>query len=418
MTRIAPFLCAVALACEPAFAAPDLSFLPPIETVNKIIAEHPIVARANAGMDEAKAGAERLRIGPHEPLVSGYLGNRTVNNIGDFMVWDFSLSRGIRLGDKADLDKQTGEIGLRYGENAIEDAKHETAILLMIAWVDWLEADARALIDEAEAQSYARERDAVSQRVARQDAAQRDSDLANAAYARAAAAALVSRGTAADARATLQRVFPELTVPSGAPVIAAPELPALPLEQWFELILRRSHEVRMAELEAARQQNLAARAERDRRPDPSIGMRAYSDQSGAETAFALTFSLPLGLAGRSAAADAQQARANAALADLARIRREFEQRAHLDVLRAEFGISAWQEAKTAENAGATALQRTARGYELGEFDLSDLLLFVRQSFDARRTELGARAAAQRALLQLQIDGHELWVIEEENELTD
>jgi len=59
--------------------------------------------------------------------------------------------------------------------------------------------------------------------------------------------------------------------------------------------------------------------------------------------------------------------------------------------------------------------RTRRGYDLGEFDLSELLLISRQDYDAQRAELAARAAAQRALLQLHIDGHELWVLEAHSE---
>jgi hypothetical protein len=34
-------------------------------------------------------------------------------------------------------------------------------------------------------------------------------------------------------------------------------------------------------------------------------------------------------------------------------------------------------------------------------------------FDARRTEVSARAAAQGALLRLALDAHELWLSEEE-----
>jgi len=255
----------------------------------------------------------------------------------------------------------------------------------------------------------------VAQRVIRQDAAQRDADLADAAFARASAATLASRGAAAEAQAALQRIFPELALAPVAPEIAAPELPDLPLNRWFDLILERSHEVRMAELEAARQQALASRASLERTPDPSFGLRAYSENSGVETALALVFSMPIGGAGRSAAADMQSAKARAAVADLARIRREFEQRAQQDVVKTQSGVAAWQETATARDAAATALVRTRRGYDLGEFDLSELLLISRQYYEAQRVELAARAAAQRATLQLQIDGHELWVLHDEAE---
>jgi outer membrane protein TolC len=400
------------LAASPAIAA-DLSFLPPSAAVDKILSEHPIVGQAQANMDAAKADADRLNAGPHEYQLAGYLGGRTVRNQSDYAVWDFSVTRGIRVGDKAMLDSKTGSLGIEYSANAIEDARHQTALLLLSQWMAWLEADALAKINEDEAQSYGRELDAVRSRVMRQDAAQRDADLADAAFARAKAAAEVSRGAAAEAQAALQRNFPEMALLPFAPSIAAPELPALPLDRWFDLILTRSHEVRMAELEAAKQQTLVARAEAERRPDPSIGVRSYSDAAGAETALALVFSMPIGGAGRTAAVNVQSAKARAAYADLARIRREYEQRAQQDVVRTRSGFAAWQDAFAAQIAAQTALDRTRRGYDLGEFDLSELLLISRQDYDARRTELAARAAAQRATLQLQIDGHELWIREDD-----
>jgi cobalt-zinc-cadmium efflux system outer membrane protein len=394
-------------------SAANLSFLPPPEMVEKILNEHPIVGAAEANLDVAKADADRLNAGPHEYQLSGYLGARTVNHQGEFTVYDLTVSRGIRIGDKAMLDAKTGSLGIEYGANAIEDAKHQTALLLMYDWMAWLEAESLAKIDAEEAQSYARERDAVRQRVARMDAAQRDADLADAAFARANAAAEVSRGVAEEAKATLQRIFTEMALLPFAPEIAAPELPALPLERWFDLIMQRSHEVRMAELEAAKQQTLVSRAEAERRPDPSVGVRTYSEYAGTETALALYFSMPIGGAGRSAAANAQSAKARAAYADLARVRREYGQRAQQDVVKTRAGLASWQEAASARDAATTALTRTRRGYDLGEFDLSELLLVSRQNYDALRIELASRAAAQRATLQLQIDGHELWILEDD-----
>ena len=171
----------------------------------------------------------------------------------------------------------------------------------------------------------------------------------------------------------------------------------------------------MAELEAARQRVMAARAASDRIPDPTLGLRAYSEDAGAETGLAVTFSMPLGVSGRSAAADAQSARADAALAQLARVRREFERRAQADVLRANASFASWQEAAKAHEASLVARERTQRGYEAGEFDLSEMLLIARQAFDAERAELAARSAAQRAILHLQIDAHELWVLHDETD---
>ncbi len=59
-----------------------------------------------------------------------------------------------------------------------------------------------------------------------------------------------------------------------------------------------------------------------------------------------------------------------------------------------------------------AAQRDA---DLAEAAFSRANAASRQYYDAQRAELALRATAQRATLQLQIDGHELWVLHDENE---
>uniref|UniRef100_UPI0035ADFD62 hypothetical protein n=1 Tax=Phenylobacterium sp. TaxID=1871053 RepID=UPI0035ADFD62 len=83
-----------------------------------------------------------------------------------------------------------------------------------------------------------------------------------------------------------------------------------------------------------------------------------------------------------------------------------------DVIAATAALEAWHSAALALDAAQKASGRTARAYELGERDLSDRLLSDRQTFDARRMELQARAGAHRALLKLALDAHELWLTEE------
>ena len=58
-----------------------------------------------------------------------------------------------------------------------------------------------------------------------------------------------------------------------------------------------------------------------------------------------------------------------------------------------------------------ALLKLRRGHDLGETDLSDLLLGERMVHDAFRGEAIARTEAMRAITKLRIDSHELWISE-------
>jgi len=147
-------------------------------------------------------------------------------------------------------------------------------------------------------------------------------------------------------------------------------------------------------------------------PDPTLGLRTFNERVGEETGFGLTLSVPLGVARRSATADRQAAEAAAAEARWARMVREVGRIAETDVIAARSGLAAWKEAATAAQATEVSGGRIQRAYELGERDLADLLVARRQTFEAQRQELAARARANAALLKLALDAHELWLQED------
>ena len=65
------------------------------------------------------------------------------------------------------------------------------------------------------------------------------------------------------------------------------------------------------------------------------------------------------------------------------------------------------------NSSRQALARLRQGRRLGAIDLASLLFAERQSFDADRAELDARATAVRAIFKLRIDAHLIWAKPEE-----
>ncbi len=414
MKRLVSLLALLALAptanaAEQGLTRPD--FLPADAQILAALEASPSVAEARAMLGAAGAEARILAAGDHELSMATSLDQRRVRGAGDYSEWSVQLSRGLRTPGKRLMDVKAGEAGVGAARDGVEDAVHQASLQLADLWISWLEAEARAELDRAEVATYGRDVAGLKRRVALKDAAPLDLQQAEAALARAQAQAAETEGLAAARRAELDAGFPGLA-PSNPPVLSAPQTPARPFEAWRALIPERSHEIHIARLLADRQAYLARRARLDRLPDPTLGLRTFNERGGEETGFGLTLSVPLGVARRSAAADRQTAEAAAAEARWARMVREVGRIAETDVIAARSGLAAWRDAAAAAQATELAGGRIQRAYELGERDLADLLVARRQTFEAQRQELAARARANAALLKLALDAHELWLQED------
>jgi outer membrane protein TolC len=119
--------------------------------------------------------------------------------------------------------------------------------------------------------------------------------------------------------------------------------------------------------------------------------------------------MPLGGSLRQALAALASANASVARAEEMQTRFDVQEVADTDLADAQFRMQAWSRARSAVEAQIAALMKIRRGYDLGEMDLSDVLLAERMVHDVFRSEARARAEAQRAMTRLRIDSHELWV---------
>ncbi|MBD3730685.1 MAG: TolC family protein [Sphingomonadales bacterium] len=391
----------------PAFA--NEPGLPDEAAVAGALDDHPSVLAARARVDAAKAEARALGKGPHEFTVTGMAIQRSVDREGTFDEYDAQLMRGIRLPGKARLDREIGSYGVEAAENLAEDAKHQAALLLAGYWFDWLAAEAQARVDSAAVGNYERSVAATRRRMELRDAAQLEVDQAEAALGTARVLAEQSAGQAEVARARLQAHFPALALPAQAPELPAPVEDDAGLVALSEKISDNSHEIAAAQAEAQKRGAMAERARRDRTADPSVGVRLFSERSGAERGAGLVFTMPLGGGHRRALADQAGADASAAQADVQLARYNVREVASADLAEARYRIAAWKRARQALDAQVEALTKLRRGHQLGEIDLSDLLLGERMVHDAFRNEALARAEALRAVTRLRIDSHQLWL---------
>jgi outer membrane protein TolC len=383
--------------------------LPPEESVASALLEHPSVIAAHARLEAARARAKATAKGSYEFTVQGSYVRRDVNGGAAFDEYDAQLSRPIRLPGKARLDREIGAQGTLVAENVAEDARHEAALLLAAHWFDWLSASAQAEVDRAAVANYEAALAASKRRRDLRDAAQLEVDQAEAALAEARRTLEQSAGLAALARTRLEAQFPGLALPQQAPEVPLPEMADARLSQLGDLVVVNSHMIAAAEAESARMAAVADRAQADRMADPTVGLRLFSEFGGLERGAGVIVSMPLGGGHRRAVASEASAGAAAARADEQLARFDVTETANADVTAARFRLTSWQRAREAVAAQMAALEKLRRGHQLGEINLSDLLLGERMVHDAFRREAEARAEAMRAITKLRIDAHDLWL---------
>lgn len=399
----APFVCllGVPLAAEPG--------LPPEEAVDRALQDHPSVTAAHARLEAARARAESIAKGSYEFTVQGSYVRRNVSGGAAFDEFDAQLNRPFRLPGKARMDRQIGTYGIEVAQNIAEDARHEAALVLAGHWFDWLSASAQARVDRAAVGNYEAALAATERRHAMRDASLLDVDQARAALAEARRTLEQSAGLAALARTRLETHFPALPLPIEAPEVPVPEIAEGRVVQLGDLVIVNSHQIAAAKAESERMAVVADRARADRIADPTVGLRMFSEFGGLERGAGVTVSVPLGGGHRKALANEASAGASAALADEQLARFEVSEAANADMTEARFRLTTWQRARDSVAAQLDALEKQRRGHQLGEIDLSDLLLGERMVHDAFRREAEARAEAMRAITKLRIDAHDLWL---------
>ncbi len=395
-------------------AAPSLqaqAWLPDPAAVAQAIAAQPDVRAATARVDVAQAQARARAGGPHEFQVSAIVQQRTADELGanrDFNEYEFQLGRAIRLPGKAALDRRIGAHGLDAANLRLDDARHQSARLLLERWMAWLQGDAQARELAVQVSALERERAALARREQLGDAARKDLDLLDVELAQARARQLAAADGALQAQRALAIDFPELPLPARVPQLGEPgTLPETPAA-WTRRIVDRSHEIGALEAEAAQADAVAARTRADRIADPSVGLRLMEDRGGAERALGVVVSMRLGGRYRAALAQEDGAKAAALHGDAMRMRRQIEREAGQAVQAAETSRRQWQAQRQALDASNAATRRVQRGWQLGELGIADWLLAERAQRQIALDEADARIAAEQARLRVLVDAHELW----------
>lgn len=373
------------------------------------IEAHPGVERARGERFAAHARAGGRQRGPHDWIAGGQWQERDTGAGGRLDEWELSLQRGVRLPAKAALDRGIADLELDVGADTLADARHVAATGLLHAWVEWLLAVELGGLAREAASIAGRDLEAVTLRFDAGHAAAAERDAAMAADARARRAVEDAALREQEARLALALRYPDLHLPTRAPLIAAPGDESVDWEAWAARVVEVSHDITLAEGRARLAERRAERARLDRRADPSIGLRAMSERGGEETVLGVFFSVPLGAGPRRAIAEEEAAMATASWADAAASRTEVTLRARTLARRAALQANAWTLADAAARAQAREAERLARGHALDGVDLADLLAARRRAAEAAMAEVEARALAFSSAAGLLLDAHAYWI---------
>ena len=324
-----------------------------------------------------------------------------------------TLERPVRLWGKAAMDALIAEREREVARIGYSDALHEASRQLLAQWFDALRTQLERESAERElALSRELERQARV-RLAQGDVSALDARLAQAELQRSEANAHLAQSELARSRAQLQRLYPGLPAPqvpdSGAadPAALSEDLPTA-----LQTFLEQHHELRLLRAEAQRQQQLAERIERDRWPDPSVGVYHARERAGSEQLLGLTLAMPLSGRYRESQARAALAEAQVLGERVQQLERElsasFEARWH------QLGLQ--QQALAALRAAADTQQQAAdkslSAYTQGEHSMTELIQNRRLANEQRRAAQRLQLDWLHTRASLELDAHRLWDLDD------
>lgn len=390
------------------------AWLPSTAQVAPVLQASPWIQAARAHQEAQLQRARGVEAGSAEWAVRVNQQQRRVRDPQErFAETTLALERPIRLWGKAGMDARLAEQDREVARIGLADALHEASRQLLTQWFSTLRA--RLDADSAERErELARELHRQAQvRLRQGDISPLDARLAEAELQRSEAAIRLAQAELARHTAQLQRLYPGLPAPHWPKGDATlPQPPRQPMDTALQDFLQHHHELNLLRAEARRQQQLAERIERDRWPDPSVGVYTARERAGAEQLLGVSLAMPLSGTWRESQARAALAEAQALAQRVQQLERELGAQ-----FEARWVQLAQQEQALVALRAAAATQRLAAdksltAYTLGEHSMTELI-------QNRRLANEQQLASQRLLLDsllsqatIELDAHRLWDLDD------
>ena len=390
------------------------AWLPSTAQVAPVLQASPWIQAARAHKEAQLQRARGVDAGSAEWAVRINQQQRRVRDPQErFAETTLALERPLRLWGKAGMDARIAEQDREVARIGLADALHEASRTLLTQWFAALRARLDADSAERELQ-LARELDRQARvRLRQGDISQLDARLAEAELQRSEAAVRLAQAELQRSAAQLQRLYPGLPEPRWPQGEALPPpLPTQPLDAALQEFLAHHHELNLLRAETRRQQQLAERVERDRWPDPSVGLYTARERAGGEQLVGLSLAMPLSGTYRESQARAAQAEAQALAQRVQQLERELGAQFEARWLQ----LAQQQQALVALRAAAAtqrlAADKSLTAYTLGEHSMTELI-------QNRRLANEQQLASQRLLLDglqsralIELDAHRLWDLDD------
>ena len=411
---VSGILLAMLLALHPVLAGaeqPTPPDLPSTDMAKLAIDQDPTVIEARRMLDAASHGANALSASPHEWTAKVSAQRRSIESGGTSNEWSAALERTLRVGGKAEIDRQIGDIELEIARARIGEARHEAARALAGLWLDVLAAAQQRELWVEQMGFAAASFNAVEKRQRAGDASMLDVNVARADRFEVERQVAAATSTESKAKAKLAVRFPTLT--QTLKPLAEPEPLSMTLPQWRARILDESDVIRLAVGTLKKAELVAARARADRVADPTVGIFTASEAFRRERIVGVSVSIPFSGTYRTERMQQALQDAEATRARVERQRREQEAEIVEAHAEAVGGLARWRIAVQGLTTTRDSARLTQRAYTLGEADLQTLLLARRQAVDAAAATAQARGEALRWQHRLLIDAHLIWGLADE-----
>ncbi len=401
------FLCLLSFGSRAESNPPD--DLPPHEQVDQALDQHPGVSNARTRLKIEQIQQQIREGGEYEFTVRGEVAKdysvTTKENLRD---WEVALERPFRLPHKVFIDYAIGAQGVKRGENALGDARHETSRSILHLWFNWQRERAQVAQWQQQLNILQQQALMTEKRVKAGDAPRMELNQVNATAAMANVTLQQAQLRSDLAANELVRQFASITLPPDIPAIEPQPIPHN-IEYWRQVITQNNHELGMIQAERGQQEKLADRARAERIPDPTLGLRYASQLNGSQKISGVYFSIPVGYSHRSSLATNAELSAQIAADQEKALRVRLDADIYTAYTQAVNNYQIWNQARDAALALRQNADLVARAYSLGESSLGETLVARRQALEASLAENIARLDANETRYRLLLDAHQLWV---------
>ncbi len=412
------WLCVGLLWCATAHASTELApYLPAEAAAKEALIQSPLLQQARARKQALGLRAQAIDAGSAEFSVRALQQRRSLNATGErYGESSVSLERPVRLWGKRGIDAELAQQTQALADIEYADAVHEASRELLKHWFAFLRAaathaNANTTLELAEANQHL-----AGVRLKHGEISQLDAQLAQAELQRIEAAWQVSQAELSAASTALQRRYPSLPLPmlTATQLLRQSELPAA-FEQPAALqaaFLQTNHELNMLRIDAQRLRLHAQRVNRDRWPDPTLGIFTARDRAGAEQVTGVSVAIAFAGDARSYQGQAALAEAQAAEDKVATLQRTLS--ADFDATLAQYQhkrIAAAQLQRAAQTQ-TLAAEKSRTAFTLGEHSMSDMLTIARVANDNRLAADLMRVEVIELLASVRLDLHEIWDFDE------